>query len=106
MIAHLIGIDLHAYNEYTGGRATDYSAHQAIINEGIVLLNKSIASLNTDTDSSSPWHLDTIHYHFQNRVIHKYFKMYDGLHPTPKLKRVWIRKLLEAICRNLGYFFE
>ena len=106
VISLLIGIDLEMYNEYTRGPTTDYTHHQTIINEGMIHLNKAIASLNTDTHSLSPWILDTVHYYVRHKVIHKYTKLYDGLHPTPTLRYTWTKKILVSICKNLGFYFE
>ena len=106
VVCLLVGIHLQTYNDYRSGPPTSYEHHQGVINEGMILLNKAIASMNMDTNSLSPWILDTVHYYVRHRIIHKYDKLYDGLHPTPTLRYIWAKKLLVAICRNLGFNFD
>ena len=71
----------------------------------MITLNKAIASLNSDTGTLAPWTLDTVHNQTRNNYYHKYYKMYDGLHPTPKLRAKWAFKIVAAIGRNLGYSY-
>ena len=44
----LVGLDLHRYNSRNRVDHRDYSHYQMVLDEGLVVLNKAIASLNTD----------------------------------------------------------
>ena len=44
----LVGLDIHRYNSRNRVDHRDYSHFQKVLDEGLVVLNKAIASLNTD----------------------------------------------------------
>ena len=104
-IGLLVGLDLEVYNRRFRGIERDYSHAQIVINEGMITLNKAIASLNESSGTIAPWTLDTIHNRIRSTYYHKYFKFRDGLHPTPKLMAKWAFKIVAAMGSNFGYYY-
>ena len=104
-IGLLTGLDLEVYNRRFRGIERDYSQAQEIINEGMITLNKAIASLNESSGAISPRILDTIHNRVRTTYYHKYFKFRDGLHPTPKLLAKWAFKIVAAMGSNFGFHY-
>ena len=79
----------------------DYPKMQEIINDAIVHVNNAINSMNMATNVIGPWLADTIHSWTNGRIIHKYPRLHDGLHPDSDTKKVWAKKIVKAIRDNL-----
>ena len=98
----LVGLDLQRYNSRNRIDSRDYSHYQQVIDQGLVILNKAIASLNMDAESPNPWVLDTVHYRTRWGYVHKYYKLSEGLHLSKTLRNRWVYKMVCAVCINFG----
>ena len=98
----LVGLDIQRYNSKNRVDHRDYSHYQMVLDEGLVVLNKAIASLNTDSDTLNPWVLDTVHYRTKQGYLHKYYKLSDGLHLTNTLRSRWVYKMVTSVCNAFG----
>ena len=105
IVCHLLGLDLLVYNLKKKGQdellTADYPRMQMIINEAVIHINNSINSMNLSSNVIGPWLADTIHSHTNGRIVHKYPRLHDGLHPDSATKKLWAKKLVKSIQDNL-----
>ena len=102
VVSLLVGLDFSRYNSRNRVDHRDYSHYQSIVDDGLVILNKAIASLNTDSGTLNPWVLDTVHYRTKQGYLHKYFKLSDGLHLSNTLRERWVYKMVTSVCSAFG----
>ena len=105
IVCHLVGVDILMYNIEKKGSNTlliaDYPGMQKIIDEAMPLINRAIDSMNMSSNLVGPWIEDTIHSNINRKRVHKYLRLYDGLHPSPPTKKLWAKKLTKAFETNL-----
>ena len=101
VICQLTGVDIDKYNKY----ATNYSQCQDVINQAIPILNHSINLLNKESQVVSPWLQTSVHCQVKNKIIHKYRRLYDGIHPTPETSIIWAKELAKAIDKNSHWVY-
>ena len=94
IICHLLGMDIARYNKVPPYVLED---EQKIINVAVGRINKNINKMNIDHQVKGPWLEDTIHSTTAKKVIHKYKRLHDGLHPDRDTVRLWAKKLLAAL---------
>ena len=70
---------------------------QEIISEAVCQINKSINKMNIDHEVKGPWLDDTIHAATCKKVIHKYKRLYDGLHPDENTVKIWAKKIISSL---------
>ena len=104
IICQLVGLDILMYNlEKMGPNdllIADYPRMQQIVNEAMSFVNRSIDSMNISSNVIGPWIEDTIHANINGSKVHKYLRLYDGLHPDKPTKWIWAKKLAKAIIKN------
>ena len=105
VICHLVGLDILRYNIEKKGRnpllLTDYSKLQTIIDDSIPFINRAIDSMNMSSNLIGPWIEDTVHANINGKRVHKYLRLYDGLHPSISTKKLWAKKLAKAFVNNI-----
>ena len=94
IVCHLIGLDIARYNKAS---PQAYMQDQEIINEAVCQINKSINKMNIDHEVKGPWLDDTIHAATCKKVIHKYKRLYDGLHPDENTVKIWAKKIISSL---------
>ena len=94
VICHLIGLDIAKYNK---APPSEYNADQLIINNAVGQINKNINKMNIDHQVKGPWLDDTIHSGTAKKVIHKYKRLSDGLHPDKPTVKLWAKKILASL---------
>ena len=99
ILCHVLGLDMQTYNK--GSEHENSDSMQKIINEGLPLLNAAIDSINMNSNVKGPWLNDTIHNLTNGRRIHKYKRLFDGIHPTKETCEIWAKKIVKAIKDNM-----
>ena len=94
VICHLIGMDIARYNK---APPSMFRTKQMIINEAIGQINININKMNIEHQVKGPWLDDTIHSATAKKVIHKYKKLADGLHPDIDTVRLWAKKVIASL---------
>ena len=102
VICQLVGADFDAYNA-SRGIFTDFNLQLTVINEAVPILNNTITCLNRERNLVSPWLQGSVHCFENKRMIHKYARLADGLHPTDITKRIWAKAFAKAIKTNLNW---
>ena len=95
-ICQQTGIDLNAHNHTVG----QFDQQQKVIDAGMVVLNKVVATYNVDESTLSPHLMNTIHALDDGRRYEKYKRFYDGLHPDPTTKKMWAYLFSTAIIKT------
>ena len=97
---HILGIDIATYNKATN--PNDYHQMQTIINTALPTLNAAIDAQNMASNTIGPWLSDTIHSNINGRLVHKYKRLPDGIHPDEITRALWAKKFVKAIENNMS----
>ena len=97
---HVIGINIATYNKAT--TPTDYEEMQTTIDKALPILNAAIDAQNMAENVIGPWLCDTIHSNINGRLVQKYKRLPDGVHPDELTRALWAKKFAKAIKSNLS----
>ena len=95
---HIIGIDISTYNKSPD--ECEYQCMQEVINNGLPILNAAIDAQNMQAKVIGPWLCDTIHANINGRLVHKYKRLPDGVHPDELTRKLWAKKFIKAFKDN------
>ena len=96
IVLPITGMDLNRYNRVPG---TNH--RQAVLNQGIVLLNSDIITLNAAYNLHTPMTQRYVHKHTgHGRIKHLYARLWDGLHPRGDTVERWADNILTAMRYN------
>ena len=100
VICELIGLNFAECNATSEDVSSD---SQQTTDQGILHLNRAIASLNKDIDVISPWFGTTLHSIIHHKLHHKYRKLEDGYYLNEDLQKTWATLLAKSMVKNCGW---
>ena len=102
VLCHLIGLNFAMYNQFKWSQCCQYPDEQSVVNEGVILVNQAITMMNQDNGVVAPWTQDTVHNLVNGRRVHRYNKLYDGLHPSNELMTQWAKLIVKSAITNFA----
>ena len=96
IILPITGMDLNRYNKVPG-----INHRQTVLNQGLVLLNSDIITMNAAYCLHTLMTQRYVHKHIgQGRIKHMYGRLWDGLHPRGDTVERWAGNILTAMRYN------
>ena len=96
IVLPITGLDVNRYNRVPG-----INHCQAILNQGVVLLNSDIITMNAAYNLHTPMTQRYVHKHIgHGKIKHMYGRLWDGLHPRGDTVERWAENILVAMRYN------